>query len=294
MHLAQEGAHVGHQAERNRIVAADLLRIDIDVDQLRRRDGERVARDPRARGAVVEAHAERQEHVGLAGRVVRLVVAAARDEAERQRMAGVDRAEPARRGRDRDLQPLGEPQKLVAGAAIAHALADQDDRPLSREQHVDGLAHSFRIGTAARGDVGIPLLGPRRFLGGGLFENVEGDIEHHRAGTAGRHGLPGLPHGQRHHLAARRLKHLLAHRAHGGGKIGLIMPVHFLEGAAVELAGRHVAGHRHERHRVEERIAERDRQVRRARPARGEGRGRTTRNAVIDVRHEAGDAFVMC
>ena len=39
------------------------------------------------------------------------------------------------------------------------------------------------------------------------------------------------------------------------GKVGLIVPVHFLERAAVELAGRHVAGHRHERHGVEKRVA---------------------------------------
>ena len=45
-HLAQEGPHVRHQAERDRIVAADLLRIDVDVDELGRRDGERVARNP--------------------------------------------------------------------------------------------------------------------------------------------------------------------------------------------------------------------------------------------------------
>src|ERR1700726_623560 len=71
------------------------------------------------------------------------------------------------------------------------------------------------------------------------------------------------------------------------------MPIQFLERAAVELAGRHVAGHRQKRHRVEKRIAERDRQVRRTRPAGGEGRGRPPRDAVIDVGHEAGDALVM-
>ena len=32
--LAQEGADVGHQAERDRIVAADLVRIDVDVNEL--------------------------------------------------------------------------------------------------------------------------------------------------------------------------------------------------------------------------------------------------------------------
>ena len=133
----------------------------------------------------------------------------------------------------------------------------------------------------------------RRFLGGRFQEDVEGNVEHHRTRAARGHGLPGLPDRQRHHLAAGRLEHLLAIGAHGGGKVRLIMPIQFLKRAAVELAGRHIAGHRQKRHRVEKRVAERDRQVRRARPAGGEGRGRPPGDAVIDVRHEAGDALVM-
>ena len=67
----------------------------------------------------------------------------------------------------------------------------------------------------------------------------------------------------------------------------------FLEGAAIELAGRHVAGHRHERHRVEKGVAKRDRQIGRTRSTRREGRGRLAADAVIDVGHEAGDALVV-
>ena len=293
MHLPQEGAHVGHQAERDRIVAADLLGIDVDMDQPRRRNGEGVAGNPRARGAVVEPHAHRQQHIGLTRRVVGLVVPGARDEAQRQRMVAIDRAEAAGGRRDRNLQALGEFQQFFRRAAIAHALADDDRRPLGAEQHVDGLHHAFRIGAAAARYVGVPGLRVRRLLGRRLHEHVEGHVEHDGPGPARRHGLPGLPHRQRHHLAARRLEHLLAHRAHGGGKVGLIVPVHFLEGAAVELAGRHVAGHRHERHGIEKGIGERDRQVGRAGPAGREGRRRPPRDAVVDVGHEAGDALVM-
>ena len=200
---------------------------------------------------------------------------------------------PRGRGRHRNLQALGELQQFFGGAAVAHALADDHHRPLGAEQHVDRLDHAFRIGAAAARNIAVPGLRVRRFLGGRFHEHVEGNVEHHRARTARGHGLPGLPHRERHHLAARRLEHLLAIGAHGGGKVGLIMPIQFLKRAAIELAGRHVAGHRQERHRVEKRIAERDRQVRRARPAGGEGGGRPPRNAVIDVGHEAGDALVM-
>ena len=266
-HLAQEGAHVGHQAERNRIIAADLLRIDVDVNEFGRRNGEGVARNPRTRGAVVKADTERQQDVGLARRVIGLVMAAARDHAERERMMGIDRAEPAHRGRDRNLQAFGELQKLLAGAAVTHALADDDARPLGAEQHVDGLHHAFRLGAAAAGNIGAPFLRLRRFLGSRFQKHVERHVQHHRTGTPGHHGLPRLANRKRHHLAAGRLKDLLAAGAHHRRKVRLILTIHFLERAAIELAGRHVAGYGEKRHGVEIGRGERDRQIGRARTA---------------------------
>ncbi len=263
------------------------------MNQPRRRNGEGIARDPRTRGAVVEAHAHRQQHVGLPGGVVGLVMPGARDQSQRQRMIGVDGAEARGRSRHRNLQPLGEFQQFVGGAAIAHALPHDHHRPLGAEQHIDRLDDAFRIGAAAARYIAVPGVRVRRFLGGRFHEHVEGNVEHDRARAARGHGLPGLPDRQRHHLAARRLKHLLAIGPHRGRKVGLIVPIQFLKRAAVELAGRHIAGHRQERHRIEKGIAERDRQVRRARPAGGEGGGRPPRNAVIDVGHEAGDALMV-
>ena len=118
------------------------------------------------------------------------------------------------------------------------------------------LGDAFRIGAAARRDVGVPVFRLRRFLGRGFLEDVERHIEHDRAGPPGHHGLPRLPDRQRHHVAARRLEHALAIGAHGGGKIGLVVPVELLKRAAIELAGRHVAGHRQERHRIEKGVGE--------------------------------------
>ena len=203
------------------------------------------------------------------------------------------RAHAACRRRHRNLQPLGETLQLRRRAAIAHALPHDDHRLLGREQHVDRLHHAIGIGAAAAGNIGVPGDRVRRFFGSRLHEYVEGHVEHDGTGTTARHGLPGLPHRERHHLAAGRLEYLLAHGANGRGKVGLIMPVHFLERAAVELAGRHIASHRHERHGVEERVRKRNRQIRRARTAGGEGRGRPARDTVIDVGHEAGDALMV-
>ncbi len=44
--LAQEGARVGQDAEVGRIVAAELLRIDVDMDQLGVREVPRIAGQP--------------------------------------------------------------------------------------------------------------------------------------------------------------------------------------------------------------------------------------------------------
>jgi len=75
--LPQERPHVSHQPERHRIVARDLLRVDVHVDQLGRRNGERIALNPGRRCAVVEPHPEREQHVGLPRGVIGLIGAAA-------------------------------------------------------------------------------------------------------------------------------------------------------------------------------------------------------------------------
>ena len=72
-----------------------------------------------------------------------------------------------------------------------------------------------------------------------------------------------------------------------------MLAIQFLERAAAELAGRHVAGDGQERHRVEIGGGERDRQVDRAGAARGEGRDRLAGDAVVHVGHEAADALVV-
>ncbi len=70
------------------------------------------------------------------------------------------------------------------------------------------------------------------------------------------------------------------------------MAVQLLECAAIKLAGRDIAGDGEKRHRIEKRVAERDRQVRGAGAAGRERRGRLPRDAVIHIRHEAGDGLM--
>jgi hypothetical protein len=248
--------------------------------------------NPRTRGPVVEAHAERQQDVGLARRVVCLVVAAARHQPQRQGMMGVNGAEAAGRCGHRNLQAFGEPQQFSAGASPTHALPDNNHGPLGGKEHVDGLDHAFRIGAATARNVGVPFFRFRRLLGGFFHEHIERHVKHHRPRPSGHHGLPRLAHCERHHLAARRLEHPLAIGAHGRREVRLIVAVQFLEGAAIELTGRDITGHRHERYRVEEGIGERDRQVGRAGAARSKSRGWLAGHAIVHVGHEACDALV--
>ena len=208
-------------------------------------------------------------------------------------MMRIDRAEPAHRRRDRNLQTLGEREQLGRRAAVADRLPDEHDGALGIQQHVDRLHDTFRVGAAARRNIGAPFLRVRRFLGRRFHEHVERHIEHDGPRPARHHRFPRLPDRERHHLAARRLIDAFADAAHGRWEIGLALAVHLLEGAAIELAGRHVAGDGEKRHRVEIGRRERDRQVGRARPARGECRDRLARDAVIDVGHEAADALMM-
>src|SRR5262249_4671400 len=59
---------------------------------------------------------------------------------------------------------------------------------------------------------------------------------------------------ERHHVTSGRLEDPLAIGSDGRGEIRLVMPVGLLEGAAIELAGGHVAGDGEKRHRIEERV----------------------------------------
>src|SRR5947208_12265376 len=70
---------IGHQPERHWIIAGDLVGIDVDVDELGRWNGERIAGKPRAGRAVVDAHAERKQDIGGARGVIGLIGAVACD-----------------------------------------------------------------------------------------------------------------------------------------------------------------------------------------------------------------------
>ena len=129
--LAQEGARVGQDAERRRVVAAELGVIEVDVDQLRAPEIPGIARQPGGRRAVVEAGAERHHEVGVAAGLVRLIGAVAADEAERQLVRHVEAAHAVGRADHRNAGPLGQGRELRRGFGERHAVADEQDRAVS-------------------------------------------------------------------------------------------------------------------------------------------------------------------
>ncbi len=109
-------------------VLVDLGRVDVDVDLLGvERVGLEVAGD-----AVVEAHAEGEQQVGLLDRVVDPRLAVHAHHADVERVAGREAAEAEQRHRHRRVDQLGELPHFLHRPALQDALPGEDDRLASR------------------------------------------------------------------------------------------------------------------------------------------------------------------
>ena len=64
--LGEERLGVADDADLDGVVAADLFRIDVDLDEARRRHVVDVAGKPRAGMQIVEAGADGENHIGVA------------------------------------------------------------------------------------------------------------------------------------------------------------------------------------------------------------------------------------
>ena len=148
---AQRGLRVADDADFDRIDLADLLRIDVDLNQPRRRNRERVLGIPRAAVGLAERRADGEDDVGAARRVV-----------------GDARAPDAASCRSASGWSSGNaplPISVVAtGIAISsasclqlvgrfreqHAVAGEDRRRLRRLQQVRGVGDAV-VGRRRRG-----------------------------------------------------------------------------------------------------------------------------------------------
>ncbi len=173
---------VAHDGDGRLDVLADLGRVDVDVDDALglRREGRELAGD-----AVVEARPDGDQQVALVDGVVGGHGAVHAEHAERERMPAREAAQAHERRGDRRLEELGQGAQLVGGAGADHAAADVEHRPLGLEQRASGrpdlldVALERRLVARQLGPVGPPV-GDLGELGG------DRDVDHDRAGTAGR------------------------------------------------------------------------------------------------------------
>ena len=145
----------------------------------------------RAGDAVVEAHAEGEQEVGLLDGLVDPGLAVHAHHAEGERMAGGEGAEAEQRAGDGDLAALGEGEELGFGLGDEDAVAGEDDWTLGRGDEFGGLLDGAGFGAqhgmgAMRGGRGGGEVEGR----GGLLR-VFRYIDEHRAGTAGGGDLEG-------------------------------------------------------------------------------------------------------
>ena len=174
---------------------AQLGRVDVDVDDL----GVRGELPDLAGDPVVEAAAERDQQVGLLHRRDRGVVAVHARHAEAQRMVVGERAPGHQRGDDVDVAQLGQRAQRLGGPGLEDAATGVDDRPLRRQDQLGRLADHGRVALGDRVVAGqVDRVGPVPLHGrvGVLrIDDVLGDVDEHRAGTAGRGDVERLADG---------------------------------------------------------------------------------------------------
>ena len=153
--------------------------IDIDVDDFGvRREGGEAAGD-----AVVEAHAEGDQQVGIGHRHVGGVAAVHAGHADEVGMLGGQGAE-AHQGADGGrVGELDELAQLGRGVGGDDAAARVDQRPLGFPDHLRGAADLAGVAFGEDLVAGQVDGGDRRVVALRL-EDVLGDIDQHRAGTA--------------------------------------------------------------------------------------------------------------
>ena len=141
-HRRQRRPGVPVQPHLHRVVAADLGRIDVELDDRRaRRRNAEVERELAAAVAADEEHqvGPAQDAVGALARVV-----ARRP--HRQRVVGREHRLGVERRGHRNRQPLGQGDQLVACARGGHAAAGNDHRPSGALQHSERVGDRRRFG----------------------------------------------------------------------------------------------------------------------------------------------------
>jgi hypothetical protein len=236
-------------------VLRDLRRVDVDVDELRpRRELGELAGD-----AVIEAGADGDDQVGGVHRVVGGAGAVHAEHPEPLLVRRRKGPEAHHRQRHRQLVGGDELDQLLRGIGVDDAAAGVDDRP-------PGIGERLRRDP----DLLDVALG-RRFVAGQLRRSlgrlvvdvdpgeVLGDVDEHRAGTAGGGDVEGLVDVLGDLARVLHQERVLDDRQRHPGDVGL------LEAVGADQVGADLPGDEDGRNRIHHRVGDRRDQVGRAR-----------------------------
>ena len=123
-----DGPGIADDADVNRIDLADLLRIDVDLNEARRGNRKRVLGPPRAAVRLAERRADRHDDVGVTHRLVGHAGAPDAGHPARERMIFGERALRHQRRRDGHRHQFGERLQFAGRLGDDHAVAGEDRR----------------------------------------------------------------------------------------------------------------------------------------------------------------------
>lgn len=231
-------------------VLADLGRVDVGVDDL----GFRRERVELAGHPVVEAGTQRDQQVAALQRRHGGHRAVHAGHAEVLPVAVGKRAAGHQRGDHRDAGQLGQLPELLGGLTADDAAADIQHRLARGRDQLGGLADL----PAVRFGVGLVAgqLHPRRPAERALaLQHVLGDVDQHRARTAGGRDVEGLGQHPRNVVTGADQKVVLGDRHRDARDVGL------LEGVGADQPPPDLTGDSDHRDRVHLRVGQRGHQV---------------------------------
>jgi hypothetical protein len=241
--------------------------------------------------AVVEARADREQHVAILDRVVRERRAVHAEHAQREIAGRIHRADAHERRHDGDVEPLGELAQVGRCVAVDDAAAGVEQRPLrvaqQREERLrfgrrDRRARELIEPLAIAGQRQRPLAAEHRLR----QLHVARDVDDHRARPAAARQLEGAAH--------RRLDLVLVGEQEdvlGAGRHD-VEDRRLLEGVGAHRGARHLAADEDDGNRVGLAVAHRRDGVGRARTGGDEEDADAPARPRIAGGHEPGALLV--
>ena len=223
----QRRPHIGANSRVEAAIHAEFLRVDVELNEFRRRRKEARAAE---RQPVIDALADHQKQIGLAEHRVDGVVECGVGIAHAKRVVVGDHAARHRDRIEGQLRVLDECLQLGSGIAPPHAASRDHHGALGAAQQGDRALYPSRV----RWSASFTRLFRNSGCGGFGAEHVHRDGEVHR-GAAPRIGfIPGTRQIEGNLPGGRRLGGKTGHGPHGGYLVDILkrLPVGQRAGAA--------------------------------------------------------------